>query len=87
MLRNSSTSPAARLRAQTRRMGQRTAIAMSGAASRAHVCAHGFLVEGGARKCVQARNADVAATCLDLCLGMSVFRSYKYLLKQKTEKP
>ena len=35
MLRNTPTSPAAaaRLRAQTRRMGQRTAIAMSGAAS------------------------------------------------------
>ena len=50
-------------------------------------CAHGFLAEGGARRCAQARSADVAATCLYLCLGMSVFRSYQYLLKQKTRKP
>ena len=33
MLRNTPTSPAARLRAQTRRLGERTAIAVSGAAS------------------------------------------------------
>ena len=33
MLRKTTTSPAARLRAQVRRMGQRTAIAMSGVAS------------------------------------------------------
>ena len=33
MLRNTPTSPAARLRAQTRRLGERMAIAVSGAAS------------------------------------------------------
>ena len=33
MLRKTTTSPAARLRAQVRRMGQRTAIAMTGVAS------------------------------------------------------
>ena len=33
MLRHTRTSPAARLRAQTRRMGQRMATAMSGVAS------------------------------------------------------
>ena len=51
--------------------------------ARTRVCAHGFLVEGSARRCAQARNADVAATCP---MGMSVFGSYQYLLKQKTEK-
>ena len=38
MLRNTPTSPAARLRAQTRRLGERTAIAVSGAASAVIVC-------------------------------------------------
>ena len=42
----------------------------------AHACAHGVLVKGGARRCV-------ADACL---MGMSVFRSCQYLLKQKTEK-
>ena len=54
---------------------------------RARVCAHGVLDEGGARRCAQARNADVAATCMYFRLGMSVFGSYQHLLKQKTEKP
>ena len=41
MLRNTPTSPAARLRAQTRHLGERTAIAVSGAASRyTNVCNH-----------------------------------------------
>ena len=55
----------------------------------AHRRARGVLVGGGARGCAQvrasaqARNADVAATCL---MGMYIFGSYQYLLKPENWK-